>query len=145
MARNRTGEARAKRLRYAANPDHYRAIDRAWYAKNRERRLTQQRANYKANPKKHIAATKKSIYKRRYGMTFEDRDKMLAAQGNCCAICLTEKPHSKHGWSVDHNHDTGVVRGILCVRCNTGLGQFKDNPALLQKASVYLLTPGEQI
>ena len=71
--------------------------------------------------------------KRRYGITAEEVDEMLAAQGGVCAICRTAP--AAH---VDHDHATGAVRALLCFGCNGGLGQFKDNPEFLRAAAYYV-------
>ncbi|MGY1669034.1 endonuclease VII domain-containing protein [Geodermatophilus sp. SYSU D00710] len=71
--------------------------------------------------------------KRRYGVTAEQADVMLAAQGGMCAICEVEP--AVH---VDHHHATGRVRQLLCFNCNGGLGQFKDDPAALRAAAGYV-------
>ena len=71
--------------------------------------------------------------KRRYGITAEDADMMLQAQGGLCAICKTAP--AAH---VDHDHATGGVRALLCFNCNGGLGQFRDDPALLHAAAYYV-------
>jgi hypothetical protein len=71
--------------------------------------------------------------KRRYGITAEEVDEMLEAQGGLCAICRTEP--AAH---VDHDHDTGEVRELLCFNCNGGLGQFKDDPEVLRAAASYV-------
>jgi len=70
----------------------------------------------------------------RYGITAEQLEEMKIAQDNKCKICRTEliKPH------VDHDHETGTVRGVLCGNCNLGLGAFGDNPEFLQAAIDYL-------
>jgi hypothetical protein len=74
-----------------------------------------------------------------YGMTLEDFVLMRANQGGVCRLCpaeLDERPTTfTH---VDHCHQTGVVRGILCTKCNRGLGFFDDDPELLEKAASYL-------
>jgi hypothetical protein len=75
---------------------------------------------------------------RQYGITLEERDQMLARQGGVCAICKTDAPTTKLGWVVDHCHDTGRVRGILCSPCNTLLGAARDNVATLSNAIQYL-------
>ena len=71
--------------------------------------------------------------RRRYGITGEEADAMLAEQGGVCAIC--EVAPAVH---VDHDHATGAVRALLCFNCNGGLGQFKDDPALLRAAAEYV-------
>ena len=71
--------------------------------------------------------------KRRYGITAEEADEMLAEQGGLCAICRTEP--AAH---VDHDHDTGGVRELLCFNCNGGLGQFRDDPEVLRAAAEYV-------
>jgi Recombination endonuclease VII len=70
---------------------------------------------------------------RRYGITADEADLMLAAQDGLCAIC-----RSAPADHVDHDHDTGAVRALLCFNCNGGLGQFKDDPALLRAAAEYV-------
>ena len=73
----------------------------------------------------------------RYGITWEEREAMLARQDGRCAICLTDE-WGAQGPCVDHCHDSLEVRGILCSPCNTGLGGFKDNPFMMMRAVNYL-------
>lgn len=81
-------------------------------------------------------AARKSRLKVFYGLTVEEVDAM-AAEG--CQICGTTDWPGRHARPhVDHDHKTGKVRGILCSECNTGLGKFKDDPALTQAATAYL-------
>ena len=61
---------------------------------------------------------------------------MLEAQGGVCWIC--EKPPRARQLAVDHDHDTGEIRGLLCTNCNLALGNFKDSPERLRKAIEYL-------
>lgn len=63
-------------------------------------------------------------------------DQLLAKQGGKCAICGEEANGNR--LAVDHNHETGEIRGLLCHQCNTGLGSFRDNPQLLKQAIAYL-------
>lgn len=72
--------------------------------------------------------------KTRYGLTIDDYNGILSKQNNCCAIC--KRPGID--LVVDHCHNTGIVRGLLCQRCNTGLGKFEDDQALLRNALTYL-------
>jgi hypothetical protein len=71
--------------------------------------------------------------KRRYGITAEDADAMFEAQEGLCAICRAAP--AEH---VDHDHETGAVRELLCFNCNGGLGQFKDAPAVMRAAADYV-------
>lgn len=78
-----------------------------------------------------------------YGISIEDYEGMIKEQGGKCAIChLAPSGHNSHNRSlhVDHDHATGKVRGLVCYNCNHGLGNFKDNPALLMAAMNYLLS-----
>ncbi|WP_219463786.1 endonuclease VII domain-containing protein [Nonomuraea rhizosphaerae] len=78
-------------------------------------------------------STRNYHLKRRYGITEDDFDRMLAQQEGLCAICRVVP-----GTFVDHCHATGLVRGILCFNCNNGLGHFSDSTALLEVAAHYL-------
>lgn len=75
---------------------------------------------------------------RLYGITEDQYNQFLSDQNNKCAICHTDEPGGKGGWHVDHNHDTGIVRGLLCHKCNVGLGHFNDDSILIDRASKYL-------
>ena len=95
-----------------------------WYKKNRERRSEQMR-----------------WYRllRSYGITKSDYEKMLSRQGGCCAICGgTETRRASSFFHVDHCHETGVVRGLLCHKCNTAIGMLNDNPDLIRSALEYM-------
>ena len=73
----------------------------------------------------------------RYGISLADYERMLEAQGGCCAICGTREWGSK-GPNVDHDHRTGRVRGILCKGCNTGIGLFDEDPNRMRLAIRYV-------
>ena len=77
-------------------------------------------------------------YRRTYRMSKKDYDAMLDAQGGVCAICGRADDGSGHKLSVDHNHETGAVRGLLCHRCNASLGCLDDDPTRFRKAADYL-------
>jgi hypothetical protein len=87
---------------------------------------------------RNAEASLRSYYHRRYGLTEEQVAEM---REHGCEICGAVSDGAEGRWGnlhIDHNHETGVVRGVLCTTCNTGLGQFKDNPELLEKAAAYL-------
>ena len=75
---------------------------------------------------------------RKYGLTYIEFQLLFELQGNCCAICLGTVPGGSGDWAVDHDYFTKKIRGILCSPCNTSLGQFKDNPKLLEAGAAYL-------
>jgi hypothetical protein len=84
-------------------------------------------------------------YKRKYGITLEERDNLLKAQDFKCKICNSkiyfEKGKSRRTGQVaviDHCHGQGHIRGVLCGHCNTGLGSFKDSFTNLIKAAEYI-------
>lgn len=86
---------------------------------------------------KRVANQVRYERKLNYGLSQADFDAMLEAQNFKCAICETEDS-GKRSWHVDHDHETGEVRGLLCLHCNVGLGHFKDRTDLLGKAADYL-------
>ena len=77
---------------------------------------------------------------RKYGITLDEYNNMLDEQENTCAICFSNFKGVRDACSpvVDHNHKTGLVRGILCNSCNRGLGLMDDNIQVLQNAVIYL-------
>ena len=81
---------------------------------------------------------------RRYGITLEEYKRIIQDQGNKCAICadaIYNKDDSNGRQStayVDHCHSSDKIRGLLCHKCNIGLGMFKDTPEILEKAIEYV-------
>lgn len=75
---------------------------------------------------------------RLYNFPPELYEERFAAQGNVCAICGTDTPGGKGQFHADHDHETNQPRGVLCHNCNVALGNFKDNPEILQAAIEYL-------
>ncbi|MDX3056122.1 endonuclease VII domain-containing protein [Streptomyces sp. NE06-03E] len=74
-----------------------------------------------------------SYFQRKYGLSPVELDELIAAQQGVCCICLTAP--AEH---VDHCHETGRVRGVLCFSCNAALGQLKDRPDAVRRAAAYL-------
>lgn len=139
--------------RWASDPE-YRAKKRAasrkqvaqpdYNSKRREARKrrspeqlegdTERARRWAAN---HYERVREGHLRRKYDITVAEVDRMLAAQGFACRLC--EAPFSdRKPYNIDHCHSTGVVRGLLCVRCNTALGKFQDDAALLRKAANYV-------
>lgn len=76
-------------------------------------------------------------YQGKYGITLAQYNDMLAAQGGVCALCRRD-PKLKKRFSVDHDHMTGRIRGLLCMRCNTAIGHLLDEPGRALAAAAYL-------
>lgn len=92
----------------------------------------------KAYRERNRVSAKDKLLRHKYGISIEIRDGILIGQGSCCAICLTGTPHKTRDWAVDHCHVSGKVRGVLCHRCNVGLGMLQDSPIFLRRAAEYL-------
>jgi hypothetical protein len=91
----------------------------------------------KNNPGRQSMLYRKYMLKR-YNLTLEDYEKMLKEQNECCAICKNHCSLSQRSLHVDHCHSTGKVRGLLCSKCNKGLGMYLDNTLFLENAIKYL-------
>lgn len=100
----------------------------------------EQRDRYRADPDVHRDRMRKATY----GLAPGEYDRMHAEQGGLCAICgepetsLERSTGKPRGLFVDHHHETGRVRALLCMRCNMGIGHFRERPELLDRAIDYL-------
>jgi hypothetical protein len=74
----------------------------------------------------------------RYGITPDEYHEMLEEQLSCCGCCGSPDPRRKAGFVIDHDHNTGKIRGLLCHNCNIGIGQLGDSLDGLNKAVAYL-------
>lgn len=131
-----------------AHPEEVKIIQRRYsrkrYQLNSEQEKQRVREYDQANKDKVATRLRDRHLKRRYGLSQEDYDLILAEQNGRCAICGSEDPFDRWGkFHVDHDHLTGYVRGLLCSNCNIGLGQFKDNPMMLKQAIQYLEERGQ--
>lgn len=96
------------------------------------------RAYYEANKEAIRLQQIDTRYRLRYGITLEDYERILESQNGGCAICETTTPGGRgNRFHVDHNHETGVVRGLLCWTCNRRLGVLELH-GWVEKAMVYL-------
>jgi len=89
---------------------------------------------------KYTALQQHDFYlKSKFGISLCDYEKLLKKQRGRCAICRTATPGTNTiHFAVDHCHKTGMIRGLLCQKCNRGLGHFDDRPKLFDKAAEYL-------
>ena len=102
---------------------------------------------YVKHRQKEIDRAYRNTLKRVFNLTWEDVERMLIRQGGRCAICgepLTFRAGKENAnpGSVDHNHATGKIRGLLCRKCNTALGMLDDNPTKAESLVAYLRKDG---
>lgn len=118
------------------NKERFNAWDRSYYQENKAQRVQYSRDFRKAFPND----VRKTYLKHKYKLTLEQFNKMLDEQNGKCALCQKEHSGRKDRKSlfVDHCHKTNKVRGLLCNKCNCGLGNFQDNTDYLQSAIDYL-------
>jgi hypothetical protein len=129
-------------------PEYVREYQKQW----RQNRIEQQRA-YKneymrqwrnkqvaIDPDKVKVRARRAALKHRYGITPEQYEEMLTRQDGKCAICNSKSPKDKRNrnFHVDHCHETGRIRGILCTKCNHALGRFGDDIAGVERVLKYL-------
>ena len=126
-----------KECRNAKYKEYYHSnIDKM---KEKRENTKEYRKEYYSDPERKFQYRKRYI-EREFGIKYEQYDKMLEAQEGVCTICgkPETKPNAKY-LAVDHNHETGVIRGLLCNNCNRALGLLGDNVETLQNAINYLL------
>lgn len=105
----------------------------------RERAAGKANASVRASKRKWTQTNQDYFLRRLYGMVPGQFEELVAAQGDRCAICGTSEVGGNGSrWHVDHCHSTGVIRGLLCMKCNLGIGYLDDDPARLRAAADYL-------
>jgi len=109
-----------------------------WIRLDKLRKRNEKRARRSAVPDRVRASYRRWQLKRVYGLSIEQFNQMLSSQGGVCKICKSSDPRTGRDWHVDHDHRTGVVRGILCARCNLLLGRAQDRADRLEAAIEYL-------
>jgi len=121
---------------YWANRDKKLSQMKAWAEKNKEARKQYTKKRYEENKESLIAKAKERNMLNKYGMTTTEYEDLFKKQGGVCLIC---KEFPKTGKLViDHHHDTGLVRGLLCHHCNLVLGFCRENVDILQNTIRYL-------
>jgi hypothetical protein len=105
--------------------------------KTREEQLKYNKKYYEDNRVEHAERRRDYNLKQHFGISSEEYDIMFAAHEGVCAICREKCPTGKR-LCVDHNSETGEVRGLLCVKCNRALGGFNEDERRLLAAIAYL-------
>lgn len=125
-----------------------KANRQAYYRANKDRIKSNVRAYQKANPEVQARAVERrrangkrraADIKAKYGISRDQYEGMLERAGHVCEICGRDpREVSKKGYCIDHCHDSGAVRGILCHPCNAALGNFRDDVDVMRRAIEYL-------
>lgn len=139
LAKHGDERNRSDRERRKIDPDYRarrNATTRKWSKNNPEKLKGYYRKRWPKIVAKTAVRLRKSHLMKKYKLTLAQFDSMVKAQSGLCLICGA-KPKLL---CVDHDHTTGKVRGLLCRKCNTGLGSFSDDASLLSKAVEYLKT-----
>lgn len=134
--------------------DCFAARAREWYSRNREHVIARVKRWQQENPERVNASNRirRAMYpererdghlRRTFGLSLEAYEELLRAQCGRCRVC-GRLPRTGSSLHVDHDHETGEVRGLLCFRCNGGLGQFGEDAERLALAVDYLAGDLEQ-
>lgn len=145
-------DKRASDGRYSSCKPCQREKTLRWRTENAAKHHATQKRWREAHPE-IVSRVHKNWYSRnrhgpwlkfRYGISLDDYRRKLAEQGGGCAVCgsKTYSPKCERMLCVDHDHGSGMIRGLLCNACNRGLGNFRDDAALLVSAANYLRRHG---
>lgn len=114
----------------------HKARNKRWKERNPDKVSAIKKRNREKYPEKVQANNRKRTLKE-YQLTESDYDRLLAAQNGVCAICRKPDPTGQR-LAVDHCHITNKIRGLLCCKCNRGIGYFDDEPIRIRAAADYL-------
>lgn len=121
--------------------------DRRKYNLENKEKLSESKKRWKISNYKKVLESNRKSYKRigrsaklkkNYGIDIDEYNLLLERQNHKCAICQKEKTESDRTFCVDHNHDNGIIRGILCRNCNSGIGLLQDSADIILKALIYI-------
>jgi len=117
-----------------ANPEDAKAQDKAYYENNKEKI----KARKKAYREKNREKIRSKDLKRNFGISLHEYNLMSTEQKDKCACCGIHQNELTKKFAVDHDHDTGLIRGLLCNNCNLAIGKLGDNLEGVMKALNYL-------
>lgn len=121
--------------------DNRKKYKAKWFQKNKQKIYNNYVKRLETDPKKIKSQRFKYYIKSKFGITIDEYQRLLENQNGQCAICGYKEPQgaTRHDrLYVDHNHDSGAIRGLLCMHCNAGIGHFKENLTILKNAIQYL-------
>lgn len=116
----------------------YRKAAKKWAAKNMKKRTIYGKQYRDVHRKEEIKREKNNKLKLRYGITLAQYNSLFKEQKGCCAICGTHQDNLKRGLAVDHNHNTGMIRALLCSNCNLLVGNSGEDIGILNNVIKYL-------
>lgn len=119
------------------NKEKVRESKKQWKIQNPEK-VKEYNKRYKDKYKERIDIEKKNFHlKKSFNISFSEYSEISLRQNNVCAIC-SKKCATGRNLAVDHNHQTGIIRGLLCMKCNRAIGLFCDDINIIRKALMYL-------
>jgi len=127
-----------KKQYYIDNKEEISNAYKIYYQNNLDGILQQKKEYYIENQNDILVQKKEYIVQKRYRITLYDKQQIYKKQNGLCKICCVPIPMDSISCCIDHNHNTGKIRGILCNRCNFALGMCKDDVLILQAAIRYL-------
>lgn len=148
--RNYEKEKISNRLWRERNKERVKFLKREWFRKNKEKILDNKRKDYQKNPDKykryHQNARKKfplmhkARHLKKYGINLKIFYNELSKNNNKCACCMRDF-NEKRAPQVDHCHETGKFRGIVCGYCNRAESIYRENPEIFERLKKYLNNP----
>lgn len=132
--RSQNAERISETRRSYRNSPEGRSVHKAWVDANPDK----VKASKDAERRRNKDTRRNRDFKQKYGITLADYDRMFEDQGGMCAICFGP-PKSGRRMAVDHDHETGAIRGLLCNTCNLAIGHLRDDPMVVASAAVYLM------
>jgi len=150
--KDKNKEADNKRAYYLLHKEKVRLYNKAYYKSHKEeisewgkryhQEHKEERNKYTLEWRERNPDSSRQAQMRKYDITLEDYDNLLSIQGGVCAICGKPETSTQKGkavcLSVDHDHSTSVVRGLLCYRCNAGIGMLMEDPEIILSAYRYV-------
>jgi len=123
---------------HKANPEKTRESLRRYRQKHIQYFRDYKRAEYVRNKDRVITILRDNKFRKKFGISLSERDRLAEVQDRKCAICGKHESEMTRRLAVDHDHVTRKIRGMLCNNCNLGLGHFKSDIDLLKKALNYI-------
>jgi hypothetical protein len=130
-----------RKAHYEANKTRITEKNKEYVEANKDKVKAYHQAYYQDNKEMFLEGSRKHRLKRAYGLTPEQFEQMKQAQEDKCALCPATEPGGKGEWHIDHCHETGRVRKLLCSSCNIHLGfleKFNRDTEWVAKAQNYL-------